>query len=314
MKGCRTVTEENNTQSRQMPEEMQCGANIAYLLDDNSQFLTTEYKVLQSQTGGCFLRSMKMLYNGKIQLYYITDGYKTLSAMNPVTGGDRFPAAVGNLLEAVEEVRNNGFLSVCRLDIRPDRIYMDPSTYRVRLVYLPVACAVHEDSQAFETSLRSGLIRLIDGRQDRTLPGLARLSSDLADASLSLKDICVRLRGGMVRRPENEGSAGADRQPDRSMYIVAMNAPARIELKVNKDPYVIGKKVSEVDGAVTFNRMISRRHCMVSRSGNGYTVTDLRSANGTFLNQERLIPEQPYTVRNGDVVRLANTDFQIIIR
>ena len=52
--------------------ELKCGDNISYILNDNSIFLTTEYKVLQSQTGGCFLRSMKMTYNGKIQLYYMT--------------------------------------------------------------------------------------------------------------------------------------------------------------------------------------------------------------------------------------------------
>ncbi len=308
------MTEKKKTEESRALEEMDCGTNIAYLLKDNSQFLTTEYKVLQSQTGGCFLRSMKMFYNGRIQLYYITNGYKTFLSMSPVISGDRFPLVVGNLLDAVEEVRNNGFLSVCRLDIRFDRIYLEPSTYKIRLVYLPIEHSLHGDSQIFESRLRSDLIHLIDGRADKTLPELMKLISDLADASLSLNDICVRLRGGIVSRQMSEEGAVSRKQEKISMYIIAMNAPVRIELKINKSPYVIGKKVSEVDGAVTFSRMISRRHCMVSQNGNEFTVTDLRSANGTFLNRERLMPERPYTVRNGDIVRMANTDFQVIIR
>ena len=75
---------------------MKCGMNFAYILNDNSRFLTTEYKVLQSQTGGCFLRSMKMTYNGKTELYYMTDSYKAFSALAPVLSADRFLAAAGN--------------------------------------------------------------------------------------------------------------------------------------------------------------------------------------------------------------------------
>lgn len=310
------MEEDNKTEEKNMFTEMHCGMNVAYLLDDNSRFLSTEYKVLQSQTGGgCFLRSKRMFYNGKIQLYYITDGYKTFSSMSPVISGDRFPAVVGNLIDAVEEVRNNGFLSVCRLDIRFDRIYIDPSTFKVHLIYIPADCFGDEDEQMFESGLRSELIRVIDSRPDKMLPGLERLVMDLSDATMSLGNVGVRLRGGKVSIPATkEMQEAADAPAVGEMYIVAMNAPARIELKINKDPYVIGKKVSDVDGAVTFNRMISRRHCMVNRTGAGYTITDLRSANGTFLNQERLIPEQPYAVRSGDIVRMANTDFQVIIR
>ena len=36
--------------------EMECGSNFAYILNDNSAFLSTEYKVLQSQAKSCFVK------------------------------------------------------------------------------------------------------------------------------------------------------------------------------------------------------------------------------------------------------------------
>ena len=64
-------------------KEMKCGANFAYVLSDNSAFLSTEYKVLQSQANSCFVKCMKMLYNGSIQLYYLTGGLKSFASMIP---------------------------------------------------------------------------------------------------------------------------------------------------------------------------------------------------------------------------------------
>ena len=59
--------------------EMKCGNNFSYILDDASLFLSTEYKVLQSQGEECFVKCMKLLYNGKIQFYFLVNEYKPLS-------------------------------------------------------------------------------------------------------------------------------------------------------------------------------------------------------------------------------------------
>lgn len=291
--------------------EMKCGTNFAYILNDNSHFLTTEYKVLQSQTGGSFLRSMKMTCNGKIELYYMTDGCKAFSALAPVLSADRFLAVTGSLLDAVAEVKNNGFL-VCRnLDIALEKIYIDIATYKVRLVYLPISRSFFRDDAQFENVLRAELVKIIDNRADKELPGLKQLETDLTDYMLSLEETTFRLKGGAIRGCPQ--TAAAPESVVQFMYLVTMNAP-RIELKVTKDEFIIGKKFSEVDGVVAFNRMISRVHCKICKTGSEYTVTDLKSANGTFINRTRLIPEQAYPLKNGDVLRLANTDFQVIIR
>jgi pSer/pThr/pTyr-binding forkhead associated (FHA) protein len=49
---------------------------------------------------------------------------------------------------------------------------------------------------------------------------------------------------------------------------------------------------------------VSRRHATIQRTADGYMIEDLGSANGTFINEKRIPAHQPYTLRNGDLIRL----------
>jgi hypothetical protein len=49
---------------------------------------------------------------------------------------------------------------------------------------------------------------------------------------------------------------------------------------------------------------VSRIHAVLERSDDTLTLTDLGSSNGTHLNGQRLGPDQPRVLRDGDEVRL----------
>ena len=56
---------------------------------------------------------------------------------------------------------------------------------------------------------------------------------------------------------------------------------------------------------------VSERHAILTVRANKAVVEDLHSANGTYVNRVRLNPNQPRVIQNGDIVRLANSDFQV---
>lgn len=56
---------------------------------------------------------------------------------------------------------------------------------------------------------------------------------------------------------------------------------------------------------------VSRNHARFQVQGNDVTVTDLGSTNGTFVNQVRLQPHVPQTVRSSDAIRIGNTTFTL---
>lgn len=53
-----------------------------------------------------------------------------------------------------------------------------------------------------------------------------------------------------------------------------------------------------------FARGVSRRHALIRLHEQGYEVIDLSSRNGTWLDDQRLVPNKPYPLISGTVLRV----------
>jgi pSer/pThr/pTyr-binding forkhead associated (FHA) protein len=86
------------------------------------------------------------------------------------------------------------------------------------------------------------------------------------------------------------------------------DAPAP-EILVTKEEFVIGRgrdcdlQINEAE--------ISRHHCMLRGRGEQYTLVDLGSSNGTFLNGHRLISQA--TLQEGDELRFGKHRFRVAL-
>ena len=300
-----------------MITEEQCGENFAYILEDKTDFLITEYKMMHGQEADFLLKCVKMLYNGKTELYYDTKSCLPLAIQSGAEDTQGMLSVLGNILYEVRRVTENGFLSLLKLDISADKIWVDPATRKVRFVYLPVAESLHKDVVEFEEHLREELKKTVEKRSDKDdkrfadffqiigRPGYSRKDSDAAD-------------GGS--KNESRASNSFDKNKKVSLErrnkectLVSLTAGSPIRLTVTKQEYVIGKSAEQADGVVGFSKMISRRHCKIVKGESGYAVVDLNSSNGTYLNGMRLFPGREYPVKNGDMIRMAISDFQIVM-
>ena len=59
---------------------------------------------------------------------------------------------------------------------------------------------------------------------------------------------------------------------------------------------------------------VSRRHAIIRRGENTLMLIDLGSTNGTHLNGQRLTPNQPRVLRDGDEVRMGRLVFHIFFK
>ena len=85
-------------------------------------------------------------------------------------------------------------------------------------------------------------------------------------------------------------------------------------LKDSSDEIVIGRKSGKTEkpseslldlspmGA--YGHGVSRRHAVILRTEDGYEFIDLGSSNGTWLNNERLMPHKHYPLNSSSHLRL----------
>ena len=84
------------------------------------------------------------------------------------------------------------------------------------------------------------------------------------------------------------------------------------EIKIPTPQCVIGREGREngVDLQIN-NDAISRKHCAILTTENEVIVRDLKSRNGTFVNEERVTGEA--VLLNGDTLRIGTKHFEMII-
>lgn len=93
-----------------------------------------------------------------------------------------------------------------------------------------------------------------------------------------------------------------------AFYVEGQSNPAYID---SKGEFVLGRKPGTTSEMLLdlapfggYGLGLSRRHAVIRRTGNGYEVLDLGSVNGTWLNEEKLVPHKSYPLRSGSHLRL----------
>jgi len=337
--------------------------NIAYVLNENSSFSMTGYKVMQNHNGSGLLKCAKLSYNGKIKLVYIVGDLKPLSHVATRLGVNELNAVIFNLIQRALEIKSNGFFRAENLELDFDKIFVDTTDDSVHLIYFPISGGTTGKISGFENEFRIALINLFNSFPVFNAPQFQRLCSDLSNGSLPLEQILKKLQdningnnfnqricdpsslqpdysqrvapvtpvSGQNYQPNNMGYQRAvPQQPafgfnsgyqqpvyqpapqqniQPAMTITAINSPVQVSLVVNTPEYLIGKNPDMVNGAITHNPAISRVHCKISYSAGRYYITDMGSANGTYVNQQRLEKQQTVEINSGDYLKLANSDF-----
>ncbi len=76
-------------------------------------------------------------------------------------------------------------------------------------------------------------------------------------------------------------------------------------------PFRIGRQ-QDNDLVLRDNR-ISRNHAVIDADKDEYFIEDLGSANGTFLNGQRLTPYLPHPLHDGDELQLGRVRIQVTV-
>lgn len=287
------------------------GFNVGFILNDNRFFLTTDYKVLRGQLESGLIKCEKVLFNGKIKLIYLTNGYSTLDSLLLCMDEKIFVTLLIDILRVFNDIKDNGFLEGQRLLLMPEYIFVDTNTMKVRLIYLPVESKM-QHSVSLEHQIRPTLIQLIHSKVQLNPITLQRLTMMFAEESMSLQEIHNELvkqwnQPGMFQIKIKDQSKN-----EKVLNMISMHKDFPLKFHIDKRDFAIGRDTSRVDGVIVGSPVVGRLHCRILYRDNKYYIEDCSSRNGTFINSEKLVSGKPKEITENSFIRIANIGFKVV--
>lgn len=90
---------------------------------------------------------------------------------------------------------------------------------------------------------------------------------------------------------------------ESSKLIVTREEPIFILGRTSSE-ITISKPLVDLTDFGALDNGISRVHAMIRKTRGGYQIADLESTNGTWHENQRLVPRKPHPLESGDRVRL----------
>ena len=132
-------------------------------------------------------------------------------------------------------------------------------------------------------------------------------TKSLQNSTADLTDLAEEEAYPVQRRDKHIGMMAAH---SVALYIGDSPEPLIIDARNvatlgRTSPNSVYQPIVDLTRYGAYERGLSRLHAAIQRFGDEFTVTDLRSSNGTWLNGKRLEPEVPAALRSGDRLKLS---------
>ena len=345
------MTEYNSTGSLTVKEDFQ---NIGYILNDNSLFQEYQYRALLNSSGEGFVSCKKIMLNGHVKLVYNLSSLKPLQSVLNTLTPESFLKILSELIDIIKYTQSDGYLVAGNLAVDKIFLNEDLSVHVVYLPLSrsrgTAGLSVLEEklniiiNDAYNTyanltniktvKIRSLLLRgtlslgdlqdaVISHLNDITAPSpeMDELSAEpeysgKGDTAAFRKKIVSGFSGAVKKIADARNQYIKKVSPDSVSRVTlrGINTPGELEFLISQKEFVIGKNRQSVDGLIDFSKYVSKMHCRIAMEEDTCYITDLNSANGTFINGVRLKKDEKKTLANGDKVTLADITLQVHCR
>ena len=107
---------------------------------------------------------------------------------------------------------------------------------------------------------------------------------------------------------------GAEHQPEAvSGKLSLVRRLTGQKVAIDKPIFHVGRESRIVDFCITGgHNWVGTDHAYFLRKPDGIYLVDNNSLNHTWLNGQQLVGNQPYLVRQGDVIKMADEEFDVL--
>lgn len=137
------------------------GSKLSCTLNENSLFSLNQYKICNNQPQNLFIKCQKIQHNDRIKILYFTEEYEELITIASKVGKNDFYEICKNLVYAMIQIIDNGFLNIHNILLKSHMIYVEKETLKVKLIYVPVT-VVDENSVDIVAKIKSILTGIVD--------------------------------------------------------------------------------------------------------------------------------------------------------
>lgn len=236
-------------------------------------------------------------FNEKIKLAYFTDEYTCLGERLLHMQLDEVCYIGQQLLDRIRMLEGRMEVSLENLAWDVDSIYLDRQE-RVFCICLPAVIP--------EVSLTSQIY----------LKRVYALLEEMVEHTASGEEVCRQiefqkekdfgnwqsLKKALIRRMPEE---------DETLTLKSVNTPQILNFQVGHGEFKIGSDQEQADGWIPGVSTVSPLHAVVGWNDICFYVMDLGSANGTFLNGQRIAPMAQIPIGKGSVLKFADCTFNV---
>ncbi|RHV90097.1 FHA domain-containing protein [Lachnospiraceae bacterium OF09-33XD] len=100
-------------------------------------------------------------------------------------------------------------------------------------------------------------------------------------------------------------------EEDEMILLKGVNTPEPQSFRIGHEKYRIGTDGEQADGVISGVNTVSPVHAVVGWNDISFYVMDLDSANGTFVNDQKIAPMSQVPIGKGSVLRFADCTFNV---
>ena len=308
----------------------QLHSHISYTLDVDDRFSELGLKTMQSRPVANCIIPGKLTMNGDIRLVYSTEELSPVAVLLSRFTSKEVIKLLADLAAVLNGIEDSAFLDERFIDLNPGHIYISQEDEATRFIVIP---AETEEPVSDEEQVKSFINELILKCQNPNpnLVDFMKKAKGIADSEseqyqqLTLSEILDAVRECFTdvepieeeQIPEEQSTPHAEAEPERPRDIEEIELRYRGPLGAfaffdRKDEFIIGKELTS-DGVLNANPAVSRRHCRVVNAHSYCYVEDMGSKNGTFINDQILLPGKPFILSDGDRLKIADMSFDVVM-